>query len=98
MISMRALVAMDRNGKHVEAGDSFLCYPIEAASLNYNRKAEFMTPNKTDAPASRSMRAERRPQAPAASSERAESGQGGRRTTAGGGYRRRDMAAPEDKS
>ena len=41
MIQMRALVAFDRNGKHVKVGDLFTAYPIEAASLRYLKRAEF---------------------------------------------------------
>ncbi len=41
MIQMRALVAFDRNGKHVQVGEAFTAFPIEAASLRYQRKAEF---------------------------------------------------------
>jgi hypothetical protein len=43
MIHMRALVAFDRNGKHVKVGDLFTAFPIEAASLRYTRKAEFFS-------------------------------------------------------
>jgi hypothetical protein len=41
MITMRAMVAFDRNGKHLQVGDTFAAYPIEAASLRYQKKAEF---------------------------------------------------------
>lgn len=44
MIQMRALVAFDRNGKHLKVGDQFSAYPIEAASLRYQRQAEFVRP------------------------------------------------------
>src|SRR3954447_14385702 len=41
MIQMRAVVAFDRNGKHLKVGDTFNAYPLEAASLRYNKKAVF---------------------------------------------------------
>ena len=41
MIQMRALVAFDRNGKHVQVDDLFTAFPIEAASLRYQQKAVF---------------------------------------------------------
>lgn len=43
MIQMRAVVAFDRNGKHLKVGDLFTAFPIEAASLRYNKKAEFVS-------------------------------------------------------
>lgn len=43
MIQMRAVVAFDRNGKHLQVGDLFSAYPIEAASLRYMKKAEFVS-------------------------------------------------------
>ena len=54
MIQMRALVAFDRNGRHVKAGDLFSAFPIEAASLRYNRKADFCSSQQ--APPSQSLR------------------------------------------
>jgi len=51
MIQMRALVAFDRNGKHVKVGDTVMAFPIEAASLRYKQKAEFVTPGARSAPA-----------------------------------------------
>jgi hypothetical protein len=50
MITMRALVAFDRNGKHVQVGDLFTAYPIEAASLRYKRKAAFSSGSMPAAP------------------------------------------------
>jgi hypothetical protein len=44
MIPMVALVAFDRNGKHLKVGDPFNAYPIEAASLRYQKKADFVRP------------------------------------------------------
>lgn len=43
MIPMVAEVAFDRNGTKLQKGDRFDAYPIEAASLKFNRKASFMT-------------------------------------------------------
>lgn len=43
MIQMRAVVAFERQGKHLKVGDLFFAFPLEAASLRYNRKAEFCT-------------------------------------------------------
>lgn len=43
MIQMRADVAFDRNGKHLKVGDTFTAFPIEAASLRYQRKASFVS-------------------------------------------------------
>lgn len=50
MYQMRALVAFDRNGKHVQVGDLFTAYPIEAASLRYRRHAEFFSGSMPPAP------------------------------------------------
>jgi hypothetical protein len=41
MIPMVAMVAFDRDGKRLQAGDTFNAYPIEAASLRYKKKADF---------------------------------------------------------
>ncbi len=43
MYQMRALVAFDRNGKHVKVGDLFTAFPIEAASRKYQRQADFVS-------------------------------------------------------
>lgn len=51
MIQMRALVAFDRNGKHVKVGDLFTAFPIEAAALRHQRRAEFVTQSARPAPA-----------------------------------------------
>jgi hypothetical protein len=52
MIHMRAVVAFDRNGKHLKVGDTFHAYPLEAASLRYNKKAVFDQQGPRPSPAS----------------------------------------------
>lgn len=69
MYQMRALVAFDRNGKHVQVGDLFDAFPIEAASLRYKRQAEFFSGAKPAAPSppsygTRAMTAARPGEAP----------------------------------
>ena len=59
LITMVALVAFDRNGKNLKAGDEFQVLPIEAASLKFNKKASFTTvkPSKTQVLGTRTMTA-----------------------------------------
>jgi hypothetical protein len=61
MIQMRALVAFDRNGKHVKAGDLLHVFPIEAASLRYLKRADYAPHAKPPAPTPEPPPAESRP-------------------------------------
>ncbi len=114
---MVALVAFDRNGKHLQIGDEFKAYPIEAASLSHSKKAQFMTARSLPSQqlskrslTARPLSQQQPPPPPGGEQQQAltetqqAEGGAGRRTTQGsgrgsrGGYARRDMAAPEDKS